>query len=72
MDLTGGGGAQGVGEPRTKHLMQQLVLGLRCMRRNGVMHRDLKPQNLLLHQLEDRRLLLKVSSAGSLGRVYGL
>ncbi|KAJ4790029.1 Serine/threonine-protein kinase ATG1 [Rhynchospora pubera] len=35
-------------EPTAKHFMRQLAAGLQVLRANNVVHRDLKPQNILL------------------------
>jgi serine/threonine-protein kinase ULK/ATG1 len=55
---------KGLSEPRTRALMTQLVQGLRCLRQHGILHRDLKPQNLMLMELPNRALVLKVADFG--------
>ena len=48
-----------------KSLSQQLALGIEFCHRNGIMHRDLKPQNLLV----DSNLQLKIADFG-IARMY--
>ena len=48
-----------------KSLTQQLMLGIEYCHRNSIMHRDLKPQNLLI----DCKLQLKIADFG-LARIY--
>ena len=45
--------------------MQQFALGVRYLQRNGVIHRDLKPQNLLLTKSPTGQLVLKISDFGT-------
>ncbi|EPS70581.1 hypothetical protein M569_04175, partial [Genlisea aurea] len=47
-------------EPTARNYFQQVVSALRFCHRNGIAHRDIKPQNLLL----DRSGLLKVTDFG--------
>ena len=58
--------------PHTSHhiqsLMYQLVKGLAHCHKHGVMHRDLKPQNLLL---DETNLCLKIADLG-LGRAFSI
>ncbi|KAK1312050.1 CBL-interacting serine/threonine-protein kinase 11 [Acorus calamus] len=46
-----------VNETVAKHFMQQLATGLKVLRENNLMHRDLKPQNLLLATNDDQPIL---------------
>ncbi|CAK9185374.1 unnamed protein product [Ilex paraguariensis] len=50
-------------EATAKHFMQQLAAGLQVLRENNVIHRDLKPQNLLLSTKEDNSIL-KIADFG--------
>lgn len=61
---------KGVGmEPkRVKHFCYQILLALKFCHANSIMHRDLKPQNLLLDVKSDT---IKVADFG-LGRVFTL
>ncbi|KAI4341850.1 hypothetical protein MLD38_026524 [Melastoma candidum] len=52
-----------VPEEIAKHFMQQLAMGLKVLRDNNLIHRDLKPQNLLLSTSEDRSIL-KIADFG--------
>ncbi|KAA8516375.1 hypothetical protein F0562_016668 [Nyssa sinensis] len=44
-------------ETTAKHFMQQLAAGLQILRENNLIHRDLKPQNLLLSANDDNSVL---------------
>lgn len=50
-----------------KHFMRQLLSGVKFIHRNGVLHRDLKPQNLLINARYD----LKIGDFG-LARGFGI
>ncbi|CAI9098311.1 OLC1v1034934C1 [Oldenlandia corymbosa var. corymbosa] len=50
-------------EATAKHFMQQLALGLKVLRENNLIHRDLKPQNLLLSTNDDKSIL-KIADFG--------
>ncbi|XP_026444405.1 serine/threonine-protein kinase ATG1c-like isoform X3 [Papaver somniferum] len=52
-----------VTEATAKHFMQQLAAGLQILRQNNVIHRDLKPQNLLLTTNGDQAVL-KIADFG--------
>ncbi|XP_062001846.1 serine/threonine-protein kinase ATG1c-like isoform X1 [Rosa rugosa] len=52
-----------VPEALAKHFMQQLVAGLQMLRDNNLIHRDLKPQNLLL-STNDSNSVLKIADFG--------
>ncbi|XP_026414313.1 serine/threonine-protein kinase ATG1c-like isoform X1 [Papaver somniferum] len=52
-----------VAEATAKHFMQQLAAGLQILRQNNVIHRDLKPQNLLLTTNDDQAVL-KIADFG--------
>lgn len=52
-----------VPEPTAKHFMQQLATGLQILRENNLIHRDLKPQNLLL-STNDENAVLKIADFG--------
>ncbi|XP_075517303.1 serine/threonine-protein kinase ATG1c isoform X1 [Primulina tabacum] len=50
-------------EATAKHFMQQLAEGLKVLRKFSLIHRDLKPQNLLLSTNEDNSVL-KIADFG--------
>nr|GMC79071.1 serine/threonine-protein kinase ATG1c isoform X1 [Ipomoea batatas] len=50
-------------EATAKHFMQQLASGLKVLRENNLIHRDLKPQNLLL-SVNDDNAVLKIADFG--------
>ncbi|KAJ8550994.1 hypothetical protein K7X08_000364 [Anisodus acutangulus] len=50
-------------EATAKHFMQQLASGLKILRDNNLIHRDLKPQNLLLSSNNDSSTL-KIADFG--------
>ncbi|KAL0344513.1 UNVERIFIED_CONTAM: Serine/threonine-protein kinase ATG1c [Sesamum radiatum] len=50
-------------EATAKHFMQQLAEGLKVLRENNLIHRDLKPQNLLLSANNDNSVL-KIADFG--------
>nr|CAD1819380.1 unnamed protein product [Ananas comosus var. bracteatus] len=52
-----------VPEATAKHFMRQLASGLQVLRDNNVVHRDLKPQNLLLSAHEENSVL-KIADFG--------
>ncbi|KAG6434352.1 hypothetical protein SASPL_105982 [Salvia splendens] len=52
-----------VSEATAKHFMQQLAKGLKILRDNNLIHRDLKPQNLLLSTNADNSIL-KIADFG--------
>ncbi|XP_041024436.1 serine/threonine-protein kinase ATG1c isoform X1 [Juglans microcarpa x Juglans regia] len=52
-----------VPEATAKQFMQQLVAGLQILRENSLIHRDLKPQNLLL-SASDNNSVLKIADFG--------
>ncbi|KAH1039320.1 hypothetical protein J1N35_041063 [Gossypium stocksii] len=52
-----------VPEATAKHFMQQLAAGLLVLRDNNLIHRDLKPQNLLL-STNDSNAVLKIADFG--------
>ncbi|XVE96940.1 hypothetical protein REPUB_Repub02eG0267500 [Reevesia pubescens] len=52
-----------VREATAKHFMQQLAAGLQVLRDNNLIHRDLKPQNLLL-STNDSNAVLKIADFG--------
>ncbi|WCJ28364.1 Serine/threonine-protein kinase ATG1c [Euphorbia peplus] len=52
-----------VPEATAKHFMQQLAAGLQVLRDNNLIHRDLKPQNLLL-STNDGNAVLKIADFG--------
>eukprot|EP00245_Coleochaete_scutata_P018607 TRINITY_DN9779_c0_g1_i1.p1 TRINITY_DN9779_c0_g1~~TRINITY_DN9779_c0_g1_i1.p1 ORF type:complete len:715 (+),score=145.64 TRINITY_DN9779_c0_g1_i1:73-2217(+) len=52
-----------VAESVARHFMRQLGAGLQVLRSNNLIHRDLKPQNLLL-STTDRGAVLKIADFG--------
>ncbi|PKA63961.1 CBL-interacting serine/threonine-protein kinase 23 [Apostasia shenzhenica] len=52
-----------VPEATAKYFMQQLANGLQVLRENNLIHRDLKPQNLLLSTTDDNSVL-KIADFG--------
>ncbi|KAF7825619.1 serine/threonine-protein kinase ATG1c-like isoform X1 [Senna tora] len=52
-----------VPEGTAKYFMQQLAAGLQVLRDNNLIHRDLKPQNLLLTRNDDKSVL-KIADFG--------
>uniref|UniRef100_A0A0N5B9Y1 Cell division protein kinase 5 n=1 Tax=Strongyloides papillosus TaxID=174720 RepID=A0A0N5B9Y1_STREA len=57
-----------ISQTQTRHLMQQLLRGLSYCHSHNVLHRDLKPQNLLL---KNNGLHLKLADFG-LARAFGI
>uniref|UniRef100_A0A7N0RH35 Protein kinase domain-containing protein n=2 Tax=Kalanchoe fedtschenkoi TaxID=63787 RepID=A0A7N0RH35_KALFE len=52
-----------VPEATAKHFMRQLAAGLQVLHDNNLIHRDLKPQNLLL-STNDNKAVLKIADFG--------
>lgn len=68
MDKNGKGPSYPLPKPLIKNLMYQLLKGLAHCHKHGVLHRDLKPQNLLV---DDSKTLLKIADLG-LGRAFSI
>ena len=68
MDLTGRGPANPLAKDVVQDFMYQLCLGCAHLHRHGVMHRDLKPQNLLVEKANN---IIKVADLG-LGRAFSV
>lgn len=73
MDRNGKGPAHPLPKHIIKNIMYQLCKGLAHCHKHGVMHRDLKPQNLLVDDPKDGhgQLLIKVADLG-LGRAFSI
>eukprot|EP00010_Vexillifera_abyssalis_P008033 CAMPEP_0201545060 /NCGR_PEP_ID=MMETSP0173_2-20130828/1623_1 /ASSEMBLY_ACC=CAM_ASM_000268 /TAXON_ID=218659 /ORGANISM="Vexillifera sp., Strain DIVA3 564/2" /LENGTH=552 /DNA_ID=CAMNT_0047953367 /DNA_START=6 /DNA_END=1664 /DNA_ORIENTATION=- len=54
----------GLSEARSKRFLQHLASGLKCLRDHNVMHRDLKPQNLLMTSADLDKAVLKITDFG--------
>ena len=70
MDRNGKGPAHPLDTALIKSIMYQLLKGTAHMHRNGTMHRDLKPQNLLVDDFKAHPLI-KVADLG-LGRHFSI
>lgn len=70
MDRNGKGPAHPLPKRTVKSMLYQLVKGLAHCHRHGVMHRDLKPQNLLVDDTSAEPCL-KVADLG-LGRAFSV
>lgn len=68
MDRNGKGPAHPLSKDVVKNFLYQLVKGLAHCHKHGVLHRDLKPQNLLV---DDTAMCLKIADLG-LGRAFSI
>eukprot|EP01026_Neomeris_dumetosa_P027942 TRINITY_DN2266_c0_g1_i1.p1 TRINITY_DN2266_c0_g1~~TRINITY_DN2266_c0_g1_i1.p1 ORF type:complete len:359 (-),score=38.18 TRINITY_DN2266_c0_g1_i1:287-1363(-) len=57
-------GLQGLDENKARWFFQQLIIAVDYCHRRGVAIRDIKLENILLHQTADQRLILKVCDFG--------
>ncbi|KAK9819631.1 hypothetical protein WJX72_000530 [[Myrmecia] bisecta] len=71
MDKTGKGPSNPLGKQVIKSFMYQLIKGVAHCHKHGVMHRDLKPQNLLVDDEVNGQSLLKIADLG-LGRAFSI
>lgn len=51
-------------EFEAQNLLQQLTSALKVLWDNNLIHRDLKPQNLLLQHDSDSKLIIKIADFG--------
>lgn len=49
---------------RTTLLIRQALIGLEAVHRAGIVHRDMKPENIFLHELADGRVQVKLLDFG--------
>ena len=68
MDMTGRGPTNPLPTSVVQNYMYQLCLGCAHLHKHGVMHRDLKPQNMLVDKAKN---LLKIADLG-LGRAFSV
>jgi len=56
-------------EPEARYWMRQILKGLSCLKKAGVAHRDLSPENLMVHQgnvyIIDMGMCLRIPSSGN-------
>lgn len=58
---------QGLHEDEIRHFLKQILLGVQKCHKHRVLHRDLKPQNLLINEKKE----LKLGDFG-LARAFGV
>lgn len=55
-------------EPEARYWMRQILKGLSCLKKAGVAHRDMSPENLMVHQgnvyIIDMGMCLRIPSSG--------
>ena len=68
MDMTGRDSANPLPKEVVQNYMYQLCLGCAHLHKHGVMHRDLKPQNMLVDKAKN---VLKIADLG-LGRAFSV
>uniref|UniRef100_A0A7S0YKV0 cyclin-dependent kinase n=1 Tax=Polytomella parva TaxID=51329 RepID=A0A7S0YKV0_9CHLO len=69
MEKNGRGPSHPLPKPVIKNAMYQLLKGLAYCHKHGVLHRDLKPQNLLVE--DSKELIIKIADLG-LGRHFSI
>ena len=47
-------------EPEAAYIIQQVIIGVRYLHSLGVVHRDLKPQNIMIEYNEQRKEIGKI------------
>jgi serine/threonine protein kinase len=57
----------GIGKPpmeQIRYLLEQVLIGLKCIHDNGISHNDIKPENVLLCQTKDGNIIPKIGDFG--------